>query len=217
MIDVIRSLRADTRVAAFRNKSKVEDTGLWAYYDSRRKEWRATSDPQKRSKGARDNIRFYRVALWGVKSSDARVWRIKSERGKSYYVAAPSAKAAMDIEKESARGRIAKYKGLARNALSVAMSKLATAVPPPGKIGEEVKRKSSELAQVQIIDSADGTTVHMTSGVNYGVRALKSGSTDLAAKKAANKVAGMLAQAVKTLPFAVEAPKTPFPEVLKRK
>lgn len=216
MIDVTRSLRADTRMAAFRNKSKAIDTGLYAFYDQKRHCWRATSDYLHRSKGAVD-IRLSRVELYGVKAKNSHVYKIETERGKVYYVACASAKIALRLEKESARARIKKYKGLAKNALSVAMSKMAVAAPPPGKIGEEVKTKSSQLARVRIMETKDGASVFMTSGVDYGRKALKSGSTDLAMKKAANKVAGMLAQTAKRLPFSVEAPATPFPEVKKRR
>jgi hypothetical protein len=216
MIDVTRSLRADTKTAVYRNRVEISDTGLKPFFDAKRRMWRATSDLRQASKAA-VNIRLKYVELHGVPSRNAHVYKVKTEQGKTYYVAARSQSEAVKIERAAAKRRIEKYKGLARTALTVVMSELATSVPPPGKIGSESKRRASSLAKVKVIDRKNETLVSMTSGVDYGKRALKSGSVDLAVKKAANKIAGYLAKAITRNRLSVEVPQTPFPEVRKRK
>jgi hypothetical protein len=218
VITITKSLRADTRRAAWRNKSKITDTGHYAFFDGRERRWKACTDWKMRSKALVNLPPFRFVDLRGVKPQNAHVYKVDAENKRTYYVAAASIKRAKEFEKAAAKKRILRYRGLARHTLSVVMSKLAQTTIPASADGEgEVKRKASELAKVKVTETKNGCTCSMTSGIDYGKRALKSGSVDLAVKKAANKIAGQLKRAATSQPFIASAPPTPFPEVAKRR
>lgn len=216
-IDICRSLRADTRVASYKHaKTKGKDTGYFAYFSARDRRWKVTRDWRKRGAAAVD-MRLKYVALEGVKSKSAHVYEIETEQGEKYYAAAANLRKALQLEKDAAKKRLARYKGLAKNTLLVAMGKMANVKDrPANKMGADVKKKSSSLAQTRITEQKNNISVWFTSGIDYGKLALKH-SPDLAAKKAANKIAGMLRRAAKSAPFLTKEPKTPFPEVLSRK
>ena len=100
--------------------------------------------------------------------------------------------------------------------MSVAMNAIASkTLPLEG--GGQSQQKSTTLADVETIQSGNTYTMRVTSNVEYGTEALKSGAQaiDLAMMKAANKTAGILNH-IGGLDFGEEI-QTPFPEVKQRK
>lgn len=213
-IDVCKSLRADTRLGAYRRKTKVTDTGLLAYYSRTDGCWRGATEAN--GKGGRNrSIKLRYVRYRGVQPKDRHIYLVETERGKQYYVGCRAAKEAQNIEKENAKKRLAKYKGLARTALTVVMGDMAkhTSISAPGA----AITKARQLAKFTPLGTGDDIGVRVTSGIDYGKLALKSGSVDTSVKKAANKIAGMLKKAMSRNPLHKVNIPTPFPEVKKRK
>ena len=145
----------------------------------------------------------------------------RHDRIKPYFVAAPSASAALKFEGAKIRARIAAKGGLARSALGVAMTKLSTR-NTGDDAAKAAKILASRLSHVTITGSGYSSGefgLEYLSSLNYQIAAFKSGdgAVDTAFQKAANKIAGMITHAAHQAGDFEHDVKTPFPDIIKRR
>lgn len=229
-IDVLVSLRADTRDARggdgnYIPKSVTPRPDLYVSFRDGPAHIPCLRVGSRRGPRFTGGGSFY-LADKGAKASDLKVFRIVSrhENVNPYFVAARSVSDALKIERRRAKWRIKKKGGLAKTALGVAMAKLST---------RNVADTSPKLARI-LASRLSHATVSYGSGtagapgtfcleyrddLHYAIPALKSGAggVDIAVRKAANKIAGMITHAAHKAGDIEHDIPTPFPEVKRRK
>ena len=108
--------------------------------------------------------------------------------------------------------------GLAITACDNVLAKTSTRPPKAPKIGRRA-RKTAER-ETFVIENIHGNvyTLDIRDNISYAQLAIRGGkaSVDLALKKAANKIAGLIQHKCKNLLFEGEV-ETPFPEVRRRR
>lgn len=218
-INALNSIRASTMDARKRKKFdiKVEDTGWYAGYSKTTNSMCVRSGVSPYSKRI-DGLKKVVYLTHGVKKqSDRHVFKVTQEKKEiePFYVACATSLIAMDYALKATKHRIDDYGTLARNALGVAMYKLARNSKLEGSAKSQ--NSASKVSTVQVHDGNGEYSVTITDELEYATDALKGGSKeiDIALMKAANKVAGTLKHfASSDLKDTLE---TPFPEVKKRK
>lgn len=153
--------------------------------------------------------------VWNVKLSNERhkTW---SRQPIDFNVVATSYDAVISYLQKRF-GRIAtRHAGLARSVLGKIMVKLSTRPPADDKTGIRARKAAQNYAVVDQSESNDSLTVHIESNLLYAVSAVKGGKAgiEIALKKAANKIVGMIKHKVgESLSNELT---TPFPEVKRR-
>lgn len=115
-------------------------------------------------------------------------------------------------------GNIArKNMGAAKLALGIAAAQTSTRPMKQANPGKNAKRTAGRCVEVRIVDSGEVYTVSISDTLSYAVSAVDGGPSaiDIAVKKAANRVAGMLRS--KAAAPLKDQLRTPFPEVARRK
>ncbi len=218
MVNVLRSVRADIRNATKTKKFniKIQDTGYYGGFSSVKKCRVARRGMSKNSPEVSLPSKVVWLTWDNPKQSECHIYRVVTESGKEYYAGARNEAIVTNNELRRIMKRINHYGGLAKNAVSVAMNKIASKTIEQD--GSNIsKNKASTLADVVINEQGGLYSMTMTSEVEYGTDALKSGpnAIDIAMMKAANKTAGLLNKlAEKSLGDEIT---TPFPEVKQRK
>lgn len=218
MVNVLRSLRSDTKNAIKTKKFnvEVEDTGFYGGFSYSEKKRCVRAGVSKYSSKVKLDGKVVWLTWDKPKQSECHVYKVTNEQNQVYYVGARNTSMVMNYELGRIKKRISNYGGLAKNVLSIAMNQIATKSLPQD--GSNVSRnKASTLSKVTISQSGNMYTITVVDEVNYGTDALKSGEAgvNLAIMKAANKTAGMLNRiAGRDFKEHIE---TPFPEVKTRR
>lgn len=224
MINVLKSLRADTRDATKYKSIKVKviprnDLKI-SFFNKR---------PCVRDRATNHRVTDYRLRL-AQKNTDLKsikIFFVTPElaavgKHKPYYCAAYSEEEAIKFETGRVKARIKQKGGLARSAFSIAMSKLHD-----DNAGDVTRKNRSILtagvSQVGYTKekSAEKSAsyVEFRDRLKYAQSVLKSGArgVDIAMMKAANKTAGLITQALRRAGNIEAKIATPFPEVAKRR
>ena len=230
-ITVLKSLRADTRIAPRKASQKsfhISDTGFvgsWERKGGKIRRVVRTSNARNAAK-----VSIHPVNLAGQryeKGESVKVFKIMPTHGERmlwnktrnrgcWYVFAKSEKVAKDLASRLMTRRINSYRGLAKATLGFAMA----AVSNNGSIGlNATSAKSIRAAKMaaKVVESggvSDGSyRISITDALDYSALALKSGAgaVERAMMKAANSIAGRLSKVASTK--LGETISTPFPEV----
>lgn len=152
------------------------------------------------------------AGVWNVTVSKKRLERWPRHPAKLTVVATSEQQVMNYITKRFSN--IAKRQsGLAQCVLGALMGKLSTRPPANPKSGEHVNKIVGRYGLVNKTDANSTYSVHVESNLLYAKDAVKGGESgiQMALKKAANKIAGMLKHfACKNLDERIT---TPFPEV----
>lgn len=221
-VNAIKSIRSATRDARKRNKFKikVEDTPYYVGYSHSEKRPCLRSGIDRHSpKIALDAKVVYLTK--GIKHPErnCHVYKVTYEKKnlKPVYIACESSKVALDFATKATKHRIDNRGTLAKNALGVAIAKIASkSLQLEGS--NEAKQKASVLAQVQEWNSGWDYTIKISDKVDYSQEAMRGGerAIDIALEKAANKVYGTLAHLC-GIDFTDKFPEKPFPDVGNKK
>jgi hypothetical protein len=232
-ITVLRSLRADTRIAPKKIRKSsyiVEETPYVASWERVGKTFRRVA----RVSGTGAKAPIYPVNLAGphyVKGEAVKVYRVeprhqngmtweknRNKALKCWFVFAQSRKVAEDFAERHLARRLNKWRGLAKNALAFAMAKTSTRQEQEFSLESSSSRaKAAADAAANVVSQMNTGSFSMiiTDAVRYAKRALKSGPSgiDRAIMKAANSTAGMIS---KVAASKLDAPiPTPFPEIVR--
>lgn len=218
-INALNSIRSATLDARKKKKFdiKVEDTGWYAGF-SKTLNSMCVRDGILPTSNRIDGLKKVVYLTHGIKKQSQRhVFKVTQEKTQiePFYVACATSQIAMDYALKATKHRINDYGTLAKNALGVAMHKLAGTSKLEGSAKSQAS--ASKVATVEVHDGDGDYSVRITDELEYGTDAVKGGESaiETALMKAANKVAGTLKR------FASSDLKdtltTPFPEVKKRK
>ena len=215
-IDALNSLRRLTRTAYGKKRADV-DIRRVADVEFSFTRSGGSVRPCLRRGGVRIDAPFYNLTNRGNEKS-AKVFFVtpKHANVRPHYVVALSAADVKQYEARLLQKRVARHGGLARLAYSTAMVKLSTR--NVAERGSALARlKASRLATARTFTAGNVFTLEFNDSLNYARSALKGGAAaiPLALKRAANKIAGRLAQVAKRK-FNATIP-TPFPEVKQRR
>ena len=218
-INALNSIRAATMDARKRKKFdiKVEDTGWYAGFSKTTHTMCVREGVSPYSRRI-DGLNRVIYLTHGIKrQSERHVFKVTQEKKdiEPFYIACASITVAMDYALKATKHRIDRFGTLARNALGIAMHKLAGTSKLEGS--QESQNAASKVGTVQVHDRDGEYSVLITDELEYATDALKGGEKELdtALMKAANKVAGILKRfAGSELKDELE---TPFPEVKQRK
>ena len=224
-IDVLVSLRADTRVAV-PGKSVDPPRRITPRRDLHISFRGGTRIPCLRvgsPKGPEHKGGSFYFASRGNKIQDLTVFQIvpRHERINPYFVAAHSASEALKFEGDLIRRRVEKKGSLARTALGIAMAKISTRNDSANS-PKIARLLASKLSHVVVSGSGFGSGefgLDYQSELGYSYEALKTGpgGVDIALQKAANKIAGMLTHAAHKAGDLEHDVETPFPEVRRQR
>ena len=230
-ITVLKSLRADTRIAPKKANQKsfmVSDTGFVGGWERKGGKIHRVVRTSNARNAAKVNIHPVNLAgRWYEKGEKVKVYRIMPTHGERmlwnktrnrgcWYVFAKSEKVAKDLAVRLMTRRINSYRGLAKATLGFAMA----AVSNNGIIGLNATSAKSIMAAkaaAKVYESggvSDGSyTVTISDALDYSRSALRSGAgaVERAMMKAANSIAGRLSKVASTK--LGETIPTPFPEV----
>lgn len=233
-INILRSLRTDTRVADPKRAGDFLTVVESANYDAG---WYSDGTSRHRcvrSKGVHGPVvmrsGFVNIAGRHVPGETPHVYVVVdmagSQVGKNmqrrYFVIAKNLKDAKDYAVKRKRRRLEKFRGMARWTLGRAMYNVSAA---NGGGLEAVQDSARRVGMANLDVSVDesgwssgSVTVKVDDRLNYASRALKGGeaSFDLAVKKAANKTAGLIHLAYADRKFDEDVT-TPFPEVQRKR
>lgn len=135
-----------------------------------------------------------------------------------YLLVAVDKRDASEYEKYIVRRNKADYAGLAKTALGIAMAKISTKNEPTPTFRKNIEKSKIIAVNIEGANGGKfGVTVHDKLG--YSIPALRGGAAamNVALMKAANKVAGQLAQGLKRIGSFEQPIPTPFPEVKRRR
>ena len=218
MINALVSIRAETQSAEKRRKFdiQVDDTGWYGGFSKTEHKPVIRSGVSPYSGKIAPDGKTVWLTHGIRKQCDRHVYRVSPENPDypPYYVVCASASIALNHERKRSEHRVKQTGGLARNALGVAMGKLAANSSLSGS--SQCRSRASTLALVDVSDQGNDYSVRVSDELEYATGALKDGkaSIETALMKAANKVSGILKHfGGKSLE---EEFGTPFPEVKKK-
>lgn len=218
-IDILRSLRAQTRIAKLSGMKikPVYDGSLQLSFSTKGK----LKTPCLRTAG---KVHYYKKnnerILFNCLNSNAKVYRWTYEReGKpsiDYIVVAASSGDAQRFLKEKMKKRIMAYRGLARKALSTLMAKTATVNVVDNVNSMATRVANEQTSKIQTI-TGGFHTLELIDSLDYATLAFKTpNALDVAMKKAANKMVSKINLRCKKL-LDFQKLELPFPEVRSRK
>ncbi len=230
-ITVLKSLRADTRMApkrASRKSFRISDTGLVGGWERSGGKIRRVVRTSGARNAARVNIRPVNLAGQRYeRGENVKVYRIvpvhgegmlwdKSKNKGCWYVFAKSEKVARDLAVRLMTRRVGRYRGLAKATLGFAMAAISNngAAGLNATSARSVKAAKAAAKVYEIGGISDGGyKVTISDALDYSGLALRSGpgAVDRALMKAANSIAGRLSKVASAR--LGEAIPTPFPEV----
>lgn len=223
-IDVLVSLRSGTKDAkrTKRFACKVEELpGLVPGYEGGREAPRRIL----RTRGGARYDAQCRVK-WlnhGLRNDTLKVFRVTPEHGTigPYIVVAADSRSAANFEAAATKHRITDYGTLAKWALGVAMNKLSTRNVSDG-VSSKARLAGSKLAFVASSGSGFGQgdySVEVTDALGYAYSAMTHGSAEveIAMRKAANKIAGLITHAHHLAGDFENDVVSPFPDIIRRR
>lgn len=209
-INCMVSLRAQTRKAQY-HRGQVQSSAKGTV------EWRTKAGRHRRVLII-NGSKVAAIDLSGKGRKEVSVFTLNVYREKketTLYVIARSQSA---VERYAKR-RINRYKGQARAAWSVLMSKVGTRNESSSvDISHRAKMVLSRTMHAVGTETRDTYGLAIANDLNYAVSALQggSGSVSLAIQKAANKMAGRLKQFTANHPkLTSQRVETPFPEIVR--
>ena len=229
-IDVVRSLRALTRKAPRRANDKSFTIELLPYVAS----WERVGKSFRRVarvSGTGSKAPIFPVNNAGahyVKGERVHVYRIKPNHGERmtweknrnkgcWYVFAQSESVARRFAIQHVTRVMEKDSGLARTAMGYAMAHLSTKSVPV--VVKDSKARKVAAASWRVVERnlPGGYGLRVEDNLDYAADALEGGKSaiSVAMMKAANKIAGRIAQYEKAH-FFDERTATPFPEIRQR-
>jgi hypothetical protein len=148
---------------------------------------------------------------------NCRVWRWMDVRDREWLIVAHSRAEAIKWAFDKIKKRAAKYKGLAKMALTQLMMKSGSVTAPSTENANAVG-KSQEVTNVVKTSNGDQFSVQADDMLNYARYAMWDGdnSINVAVMKASNKIASVINQKCKNLLMFGKI-ETPFPEVRSRR
>ena len=231
-IDVVRSLRALTRKArtkANRQSFTIVRTPYVASWERNGTSFRRVV----RSSATGHKIAIYPVNNAGQhyeKGEKVHVWkvtpvhgaRMKWEKNRNkgcWYVFAQTEAVARRFAIEHMSRVLRKESGMGKTALGFAMARLSTRSAPVEAKGPKAQRIASDAIHITASGTGGMFSLTVHDGLEYANPALKGGDSaiSLAMMKAANKIAGRLAQWEEKHFFEGERTATPFPEIKSRR
>lgn len=220
MIDALKSVRAATAQARPGAKTKPQIALRGELVPSFTREGGAPRPCIRNRQGQR--LTLDTRVRW-ISRAEARLLHVfavrpQHERDDRYLAVATSSAEVKRYEDERSARRKRQYGGLAKRTLGVAMSKLSTRNGGGDNAGAGAVRIAPNFAVVGTAVSGREMELSARSTLDYATLALKGGApaVDLALKKAANKVAGQIAQALKRTGDVAKPFPAPFPEVKRR-
>lgn len=221
-VTVLKSLRAATKDARKTRKFriKVEDTSYFVGFSQSEKKPCLRSGPSRYSpKVFLDSKVVFLTKGIANPMKNANVYKVTYEKSnlKPVYIACLSKKVAMDFATKATKHRIDEKGTLAKNAMTVAIGKVAQkSFQLEGS--NDSKRLASTIATVNEWNSGLDYTIKIQDNLVYASDAIKGGESaiDTALQKAANKVYGTLAH-LAGLDFTDKFPEKPFPDVGNKK
>ena len=221
-VNALKSVRTATRDARKRKsfKIKVEETPYFVGFSySEKRPCLRSGNNRYSPKVSLDSKVVYLTK--GIKNpqKDAHVYKVTYEKKnlKPVFIACSSKKVALDFAIKATQHRIDNRGTLAKNALSVAVGKIASKTLKLDGSSES-KTMASKLVDVQEWNSGLDYTVKITDNVEYSEEALKGGQNalNIALQKAANKTYGTLSHLC-GIDFTDKFPEKPFPDVGNKK
>ena len=215
MVNALKSIRTQTLDAKKHTKFdiKVEETSYYVGFSHSENRPCLRSAPSRTApKVVVDGRVIFLTRYMHNPMKEAHVYKVTQEKPlrKTLYIACANPNTALEYAKRATKHRIDSNGTLAKDALSVAIGKVAE---KSFKL-ESKNKKSSSVATVSE-SKGDGTYyIKVQDNLEYSTNALKggSGAIDIALQKAANKSYGYLAH-LAGLDFTTKFPQKPFPEV----
>lgn len=220
-ITVLKSLKAMTRDASKRKSFEVgveQHADLYVSLD-RHGDVKRPCLRRGSRKGPKVHNNFY-FAAKGMDLKRTHVFWVtpEHENAPPYFLVAYSESQALMFEAKRTLNRVADYGGLAKTALGIAMAKISTKNEPTPSFRKNIEKSKIIAVNIEGANGGKfGVTVHDKLG--YSIPALRGGAAamNVALMKAANKVAGQLAQGLKRIGSFEQPIPTPFPEVKRRR
>lgn len=219
-ITALRSIRAATRVADENRIQELEITTTpfvpsFTQVGGHKKPCLRNNGGVKYELAAGERLIFDVVEVKG-----AQVFKYKEERkGKTitYYIVAHSAEGAQNAMKMRIAKRIRAWKGLARKALSVLMTKTCT-LNDNDQTNQNVAQKADGLTKKRETKNGQEYQLDLSDTLDYATLAVEGGDgiVDMSLKKAANKAASVINMKCKNI-LNFEQLDTPFPEVSRKR
>lgn len=220
-ITALRSIRAATRVA---DENKIPDIAvevahLLPSYTAKGKH----KVPCLRNAG---NVRYTlganeRLLIADMPDKGVFVFKyvdkIRKDRPLTYYIIASNYDRAVEAVKKRLANRIKAWKGLARKALSVLMTKTCT-LNDNDQANQNVTQKANALTRKTEIKGGQTYQLDLSDMLDYATLAVEGGDgiVDMSLKKAANKAVSVINMKCKKI-LNFEQLDTPFPEVSKKR
>lgn len=224
MLDVLVSLRVETWTATPRKyeaEINMDSTnfipsctmrkGSKPIFCLRLGKARYTPKPHERIRRATQDLKNTQVWRWYDFKNG------KDGRPKEWLIVAHSKAEAVKWAFERIKKRVQRYKGLAKNAMSVLMMKSGSKTASQFD-NAEAQSKANEMTTVERFGNGREFKITVHDLLNYAKLAMNDAenSINTAMMKAANKIASVINTKCKRLLFFEKIP-TPFPEVRKRR
>lgn len=230
-IDVVKSLRALTRRGPRKANAKsfaVEPTPYVASWERAGGSFRRVA--RVGGTGAKAPIfPVNRAGRHHVKGECVKVYRVTPKHGQRmtwamnrndgcWYVFAHSESEAKKFAVERMTRAINKHGGLARTAMGFAMHLISSRPSKPETSNEAARMRAERAIRVSGRGGGHDYAVTVWDDLDYAEHALEGGASaiSLAMMRAANKIAGRIAQHEKAH-FLAPSTATPFPEVVRRR
>lgn len=230
-IDVVRSLRTLTRQApkkAKREMFAVEKTPYVASWERVGSNFRrvarvggtgAKAPISPVNNAGQHYVKGEKVFVYRITPKHGERWTWEKNLNKGcWYVFAQSEAVAIRFATRHMSRVLEKDSGLAKTALGFAMSNLSTKSVPIAVKDSKARKIANENWRVVEHGGGAGYGLTVEDNLDYAASALEGGKSaiSVAMMKAANKIAGRIAQYEKAH-FFDEITATPFPEVVKRR
>ncbi len=181
-----------------------------------------------RSHAPRVDIHYVSRVAPSERWEDAHVWLVSLSEAfhkrwykqkKNFYVVAMHAGAVEAYLKNRFGSLPQRYAGAARHAIGTAMRKVSTR---NGNTEQTITKHARNVATANVtVRTSWGAdyAIHIADTLSYAMAAVRGGQTavELAYKKAANKIAGRITQALKRSGGLESAVPAPFPEIVRRR
>lgn len=161
-----------------------------------------------------------RFAERGIHAKYLQVYLITPEyrNTKKYLLVAKSESVAQKYEQSRVKQWIKAHRGFAKYVMSLLQHDLSNNSSIEQFGSDKLKEIEQKVRDSKVEENEKSTKVTVEDKLNYAISALRNGKIDIddSIKKAANKVSGLIAQAMKR--YGISRPwQTPFPEVKQRR
>lgn len=203
-INVLKSLRADTKVAKEKEKTDLHITDVSDQFYPSFKKIGGKAKRVLRS-GKNGNVIMNSKVKWKCQKyfKGQKVYTFKvvdiiaSDKKYEYLVVAEDSKIVREYAKKRHKNRIKKHKTLAKFALGMAMHKVHERQNATEQVNEQTKSIGMNNTYADIRErgfNSGDINIHVEDNLRYATDALKTGSSDvdISIQKALNKMVGYL-------------------------